>query len=113
MRNKPAKWIIAAAAVMVGLPGLTVAFAGPAGMAVCLVLFFVVNPVFCAAAGVFAGRDASTRWILPLADAALFLFGVWLFFEFGQPDFLWYGGAYLVIGILAMVFSALYKAKKG
>ena len=55
MKNILWKWIAAAVAVMVGLPWLTIRFAGPAGMALCLILFFAVDPIFCAAAGVFAG----------------------------------------------------------
>jgi hypothetical protein len=113
MNNKIWKWIAAAVFIMIGLPWLTVTFAGPAGMALCLILFFAVDPIFCAAAGVFAGKNMGSRWALPLAPAGLFLAGVWLCFEMGEPDFLRYGAAYLVVGVVAMVLTALlHKIKK-
>jgi len=112
MKNSIWKWTVAAMVVMVGLPWLTVRFAGSAGMALCFILFFAVDPIFCAAAGVFAGKRISRRWFLPLVSALLFLAGVWLCFEMGEPDFWRYGGVYLVVGTLAMVITALLQKRK-
>lgn len=111
MKNQLLKWFAAAAAVMIGLPGLTVAFAGSAGMAICFILFFAINPLFCAASGIFAGRSIAKRWFVPLGGAALFLVGVWLFFEMAEPAFLWYAAVYLVVGTAAMLLTLLLKRK--
>ena len=40
-------WSILAMLLMIGCPWLAATFAGSAGMAVCLLLFFGVNPIFC------------------------------------------------------------------
>ena len=111
MKNALLKWFAAAAVVMIGLPWLTVAFAGSAGMAVCFILFFAVNPVFCAASGIFAGRKMAKRWFVPLGGAAFFLTGVWLFFEMAEPAFLWYAAVYLAVGTVAMLLTLLLKRK--
>ena len=39
-------WSILAMLLMIGCPWLAATFAGSAGMAVCLLLFFGVNPIF-------------------------------------------------------------------
>ena len=44
--------------------------------------------------------------------AGLYLAGVWLFFEMGEPAFLLYGGCYLVAGVVAMLGSAFVKHRK-
>ena len=68
----------AGAAVMLLLPWMAVHFVkGDAGMAVCFLLFFGVNPLFSLAMGVFAGKGRKKRWSLPLVTAALFLAGTW------------------------------------
>ena len=104
--KKTLVWTLCAMAVMVGLPWLTVTFAGSSGMAVCFILFFAVDPLFSAVCGAAAGKDIRMLWSLPVIVAAAFLAGVWLFFEPGEPAFLLYGGCYLVIGTVAMLISA-------
>ena len=95
--------------LMLGCPWLAVTFAGSAGMAVCFLLFYAVNPVFCAACGIAAGRNIKELWPMPIIAAGLFLAGVWLFFEMGEPAFLLYTGCYLLIGLMAMLLSAAVK----
>lgn len=103
---------VAALLLMVGGPWASVTFVGDAGMAVCFLLFFAVDPLFCAVAGAFAGQDLRRLWAVPLIAPAAFLAGTWLFFEMGEPAFLLYGGCYLLIGSAAMGISALIKARK-
>ena len=105
-------WAVAAAVLMIGCPWMAVAFAGDAGMAVCFLLFYAINPLFSALCGWAAGRDVRRLWFLPALTAVLFLLGVWIFFELGEPLFLLYGGAYLAIGFAAMLLRALLKKKK-
>lgn len=106
-------WTAAAIFLMIGCPWLAAEFAGSAGMAICFILFFAVNPLFSAVCGLSAGRNLRTLWALPFITAALFLAGVWAFFEMAEPAFLLYCGGYLVIGIAAMLLSALVSKRKG
>ena len=107
-----AGWTAAAAVLMIGFPWLAVAFAGDAGMAVCFLLFFGVNPLFSVVCGWAAGRNIRQLWPIPILVPVLFLAGVWIFFSLGEPAFLLYAGAYLVIGLVTMGISALVKNRK-
>ena len=105
-------WTLLAIILMLGCPWLAVTFAGSSGMAVCFILFFAVNPVFSAVCGVFSGRKLRQRWPLPFLAAGLFVAGGCLFLEMGEIAFLLYGGCYLVIGVVAMLISALVQNRK-
>ena len=105
-------WMILALFLLIGCPWLAVTFAGSMGMAVCFLLFFSVNPLFAVVTGVFAGKNVKRLWSLPIIMAGLYLAGVWLFFEMGEPAFLLYGGCYLVAGVVAMLVSAFVKHRK-
>jgi hypothetical protein len=104
-------WILPAVLLMIGCPWLAAEFAGSAGMAVCLLLFFAVNPLFSAVCGVFAGKNIKRLWFLPVLTAGLFLAGAWIFFDMGEPAFLLYCGCYLLIGIIAMLIRAFLTPK--
>ncbi len=106
-------WPLSAALVMIGLPWLAVTFMkGDAGMAVCFLLFFALDPVFSLLCGAFAGRKISKRWYLPLLPAVFFLAGCWLFFARDEKLFLLYAAVYLGLGVLAMLCSALLERVK-
>lgn len=98
--------------LMIVCPWLTVEFAGVSGMGICFLLFYIVNPVFSAVCGIFAGTDIKKLWSLPFIVSALFLAGVWIFFELGEPDFLLYAGTYFVIGLITMLLSYVIKSAK-
>lgn len=104
-------WTILAMILMLGCPWLAVTFAGSAGMAVCFLLFFAINPLFAAICGIFAGGNIKQLWPLPIITAVLFLAGTWLFFDMGEPAFLLYAGCYLIIGVVAMLLSAFLRKK--
>ena len=97
------------ASVIVGLlvPWVAVAFLADAGLAVCLIQFYVLEPAVSAWVGWRAGEDSGRMWCLPLASACFFLLGTWLQFEMGEPAFLLYAGVYLLLGAAAMIISAL------
>ena len=106
-------WIVFSGIVMCLLPWLTAAFVkADAGMAVLLLLFFIVNPIYSVLAGAAAGKNVRRLWSLPLISAAFFLLGAWAFFEIGELDFLLYAGFYLVLGLAAMLVSWLLKKRK-
>lgn len=96
--------------VMLLLPWLTVTFVqGMNGMAVCLILFYAVNPALAAGMGVWSGWRR--QWYWPAAVAGTFLMGVWLLFAPGETAFLLYAGVYLVIGLAAMGVTCLIRKK--
>lgn len=105
-------WTLFAIILMIGCPWLAVEFAGSAGMAVCFILFLAVNPLFSVVCGVFAGKDIKQLWKLPIITAGLFLAGTWLFFEMKETAFLLYCGCYLIMGVIAMLISALVNKRK-
>lgn len=116
MRRAKQLTVIAASAVlMVLLPWLTVTLVrGDAGMAVCFLLFFAVNPIAAVAVGIFSGRSLRTAWFQPAALSVLFLVGVWLNFGMGEPVFLLYAAAYFLLGSLTMLLTWwLRRAKSG
>ncbi len=104
-------WTLLAALLMLGGPWLALQVADKNAMAVCLLLFFAVNPAFCAVCGGIAGKNIRQLWALPVIAAILFVAGAWLFLDWGEPAFLLYGGGYLMVGGLAMLISAIIKKR--
>ncbi len=106
MKKKLMFWVAVSAAVMIAFPGLIAAFVkNDAGMAACLLLFFLVNPIYSLVVGVFAGKDSKQLWSLPVISAVFFLSGTWIFIDRGEIAFILYAGVYLVLGLLAMLVS--------
>lgn len=105
-------WLAASMVVMLAFPWLAVTFVkGDAGMAVCFLLFFAVNPLYSVIIGAFAGKDIRYLWSLPVISAVLFLIGTWIFFEMGEMAFILYAAVYLVLGIAAMLVSMFIRKK--
>ena len=112
MKKNIILWLAASAVVMLAFPWLAVTFVkGDAGMAVCFLLFFAVNPLYSALIGAFAGKDIRHLWSLPVISALLFLIGTWIFFEMGETAFILYAAVYLTLGIAAMLISMLIRKK--
>lgn len=107
MKTKLLGWLAGSAAVMLLLPWAVVSFVNSnAGMAVTLLLFFVIDPIYAVVAGIFAGRDIKGLWSVPVIAALLFILGAWIFFDMGEGAFAIYTGGYLVIGIVSMFVSS-------
>lgn len=99
--------------VMLILPWLAVAFVkGDNAMAVCFILFYVVNPIHSIIAGIYAGKDSRDLWGIPLISAILFLIGTWISFGMGENAFIIYAAVYLILGVLAMLASMSINRKK-
>ena len=112
MKQNIILWVAASMAVMLAFPWLAVTFVkGDAGMAVCFLLFFAVNPLYSMIIGAFAGKDVKHLWSLPVISAVLFLIGTWIFFDMGETAFILYAAGYLVIGIMAMLISMFIRKK--
>ena len=91
------------------VPWVAVAFLADAGLAVCLIQFFVLEPMVSAWVGWRSGVHPKTLWCLPPASALFFLLGTWLQFEMGEPAFLLYSGIYSGIGYMAMLVRVVYR----
>lgn len=112
MKKNIILWMAASAVVMLAFPWLAVTFVkGDAGMAVCFLLFFAVNPIYSVIIGVFAGKDIRHLWSLPVISAVLFLIGTWIFFDMGETAFILYMVAYLALGIAVMLISMFIRKK--
>ncbi len=106
--KKNFNWAVGSAIVMLLLPWAAVSFLpGDAGMAVCFLLFYAVNPVCSVAAGVSAGKNPKALWMRPVLPAVFFLAGAWTFFDLWEIAFVFYAGVYLTIGMISMLFSML------
>lgn len=113
MKKNYMLWIIVSAIIMLMLPWLAVTFVkSDAGMAVCFILFYAVNPIYSIIIGTFVGKDMKHLWSLPVISAVLFLIGTWIFFGMGETAFITYTVVYLVIGAIAMSISAFINKKK-
>ena len=112
MKKNIILWLAASAVVMLAFPWLAVTFVkGDAGMVVCFLLFFAVNPLYTVIIGAFAGKDVKHLRSLPVISAVLFLIGTWIFFDMGETAFILYAAVYLVIGIMAMLISMFIRKK--
>lgn len=82
LKRTSLKWIGITTAIMFILPFAVAKFASEcAGMALCMMLFLVINPIYSIILGIVAGRNLKALWNLPLISAVAFLAGTWLFFD--------------------------------
>lgn len=99
-------WIAFTVAVMFVLPFAVARLASEcSGMALCMILFFIVNPIYSAILGFRCGRNIRQMWNLPLVSSIAFLAGTWLFFDIKEVWFIIYALVYLIIGWTAMGIS--------
>lgn len=113
MKNNFIFWVIVSIIIMLVLPWLAISFANSdAGMAICFVLFFAIDPIYSVVMGVFAGKNRKELWGMPIIAAALFLLGSWMFFGMGEKAFIMYAGIYLMLGIAAMMISMMIYRKR-
>lgn len=106
-------WLAATVAVMFALPFCMARFVpADAGMALCMMLFFIVNPIYSAILGFRCGRDVRQMWSLPLISSIAFLAGTLLFFDIREVWFIIYAATYLAIGWVAMGINRYMKSKR-
>ena len=99
-------WLTITAMVMFALPFVVARFASEcSGMALCMILFFIVNPIYSAILGFCCGRNIRQMWNLPLVSSIAFLAGTWLFFDIKEIWFIINATVYLIIGWMAMGIS--------
>lgn len=99
-------WLTISVVIMFALPFAVARFASEcSGMALCMILFFIVNPIYSAILGFSCGKDIHRMWNLPLVSSVAFLAGTWLFFDIKEVWFIIYSTVYLIIGWMAMGIS--------
>lgn len=99
-------WIAVTIVAMFVLPFCVARFApADAGMALCMMLFFIVNPIYSAILGYCCGSNVRQMWNLPLVSSGAFLAGTWLFFDIREVWFIIYATVYLIIVWTAMGIS--------
>ena len=99
-------WIAVTIAVMFAMPFDVARLASEcSGMALCMLLFLIVNPVYSAVLGYSCGKDIRRMWNLPLVSSVAFLAGTWLFFDIREVWFIIYATVYLIIGWTVMGIS--------
>ncbi len=113
MLKKNLLCVLISALIALGLPFLAVSFVrSDAGMAVCFLLFFAVNPLTAVLLGVFSGLHLRRAWFQILLFPALFLLGTQLLFAPGERAFLLYAAIYLAIGCIAMAIASFAAGRK-
>ena len=101
-------WLAVTIVVMFLLPFAVARLASEcSGMALCMILFFIINPVYSAILGYHCGIDVERMWNLPLVSAIAFLAGTWIFFDIHELWFIAYAGIYLAIGYITMAVSRI------
>lgn len=96
-------WIAVTVVVMFVLPFVVARLASEcSGMALCMMLFFIINPVYSVILGLDCGKNIRRMWNLPLVSSIAFLAGTWLFFDIREVWFLVYAAIYLALGWIAM-----------
>lgn len=112
MKNKYILWFAISMVIMLIVPWLAISFVnGDAGMAVCFILFFAIDPIYSVIIGVFAGKNIKKLWGMPIISAVLFLLGSWIFFGMGEKAFIMYAGIYMILGVAAMIISRMFFRK--
>lgn len=106
-------WSAITVAVMFTLPFAVARLASEcSGMALCMILFFIINPIYSAILGFRCGKDIRRMWNLPLVSSIAFLAGTWLFFDIKEVWFIIYALVYSSIGWTAMGISNYLNNKK-
>lgn len=90
-----------------GIPLGAVLFASDAGMAICLLSFYVINPVLSVLNGVFSGKDLKKQWYAHLFVPTLFLITAWSLFTVTETIFLVYAAVYLLLGAASTFITSL------
>ena len=83
-----------------------------AAMALCFILFYAVNPLYCIIGGWLAGKDIRDNLWFPVVVSVSFLIGTWSLFEFAEPAFIMYAVIYLGLSCATMFISHFVEKMK-
>lgn len=105
-------WLAVSISVMGLLPFIVARFASEcSGMALCMILFFIINPIYSAILGYRCWKNIRRMWYLPMLAGMAFLVGAWISFDAHELWFIVYAIVYIIIGWIAMAISNLCKSK--
>ena len=104
--------IIITLAAVFGIPLLAVLFASTSGMAICILSFYIINPIVSVGVGAFAGFDIKNRWYSCLFTGVIFIITAWLLFTTSEPLFILYSFIYIVFSALSMLITSLIAKRK-
>lgn len=104
--------LIITALFVFGVPLAAVLFTSHAGMAICILSFYVLNPIISVGIGVFAGFDIKKRWYASLFTGVVFIITAWSLFTVTEPLFLYYSAVYIVFSALSMLVTSLIVRRK-
>lgn len=104
VRKKSYIAIVTMLVVMLILPLIAVRIvSSDAGMALCFILFFAVNPLMVISLSVMAGTELRKLWWVPLLAAVLFPVFFSIIVTELVKDLFVYSVLYLAVGLLAMI----------
>lgn len=107
-------WLSVTIMVMFILPFAVAKLASEcSGMALCMMLFLIINPIYSVILGFNCGKNIRRMWNLPLVSSIAFLAGTWLFFDIKEIWFLIYAAIYLALGWIAMFIRKAYPKRVG
>lgn len=90
-----------------GIPLAAVLFASDAGMAICILSFYAINPLVAVFNGIFSGKDLKKQWYAHLFVPVIFLITVWSLFTIKETIFLVYAAVYLLLGAASTLITSL------
>lgn len=93
------------------VPLAAVHFASDAGMAICILSFYIINPLISVFNGIFSGKNLKKQWYAHLFVPVVFLITVWSLFTVSETIFLIYAAVYLLIGAAATLITSLVAKK--
>ncbi len=107
-------WGAVTVIVMFVLPFVVARLASEcSGMALCMILFLIINPVYSVILGFNCGKNIRQMWNLSLVSSIAFLAGTWMFFDIKEVCFLIYAAIYLALGWIAMFIGKAYPKRVG
>ena len=112
MERTAIAWLIATAAIMLGMPGAARIMDIDAFLVLVLLEFFIIGPLWSLGTGIFSGWNHRARWWLTVANPLLFIAGSWIFLEMCETDFLFYAFSYLMVGLLSMFATAVIRKSR-
>lgn len=89
-----------------GIPLAAILFASEAGMAICVLSFYIINPLYSIGLGIYAA--IKKRWPLSLIPAVIYLPSMWILFEIKEPVFAVYSLIYLTEGLVSTIIAHLF-----
>lgn len=112
MERSAIAWLIATAAVMLGMPGAARFMDIDIFLVLVVLEFFIIGPLWSLGTGIFSGWSQRGRWWLTIANPLLFIAGSWIFLDMWETDFLIYAFCYLMVGLLSMFVTAVIRKNR-